>query len=121
MRDDDPLGYDTSHPDVIWHMTRDALTGKNREAVDAELAAIRRRHGGADRPAPWHKRVRRLLSQIYWRWWYWRDDRRIARTTDLFTLARDAGETDADYAYRCRILGCDSEGRRRFPRPPRRR
>jgi PHD/YefM family antitoxin component YafN of YafNO toxin-antitoxin module len=42
LRVDDPLGYDTSDPNYIRQMTEDALSGKNRIYVEAELAVVRR-------------------------------------------------------------------------------
>ena len=41
---DDPLGYDTSDENAaIRQMAADALSGKNKEAVQAELDRVRRR------------------------------------------------------------------------------
>ena len=40
---DDPLGYDTSDPDYVRRMAEDALSGRNRIYVEAELAPVRRR------------------------------------------------------------------------------
>ncbi|KQQ85651.1 hypothetical protein ASF65_03620 [Aureimonas sp. Leaf324] len=43
---DDPLGYDVSDiDDAIDRMSSDALAGKGEEAVERELAAVRRRFG----------------------------------------------------------------------------
>lgn len=47
-RGDDPLGYDTS--DLLAcarQMAEAALSGRNRRAVEAELARVRRRFGSA--------------------------------------------------------------------------
>lgn len=33
----------------------------------------------------------------------------------VWQLRRDPGESDADYAFRCGILGCDENGYRTFP------
>lgn len=47
-REDDPLGYDTS--DLLAcarEMADAALSGRNRAAVDAELARVKRRFGPA--------------------------------------------------------------------------
>lgn len=45
LRCDDPLGYDTSDPNWMAQMVDDALSGKNRIYVDAELAAVEKRLG----------------------------------------------------------------------------
>ena len=44
---DDPLGYDTRRPFLEWarEMAEDALAGRHQAAIDAELAAVRRRWG----------------------------------------------------------------------------
>ncbi len=42
----DPLGYDTTHFETVARkMAGDALSGTNEDAVDAELAAVRRKLG----------------------------------------------------------------------------
>ena len=47
-REDDPLGYDTSDLLACARQMADAaLSGRNRAAVDAELARVRRRFGPA--------------------------------------------------------------------------
>ncbi|SIO37158.1 prevent-host-death family protein [Bradyrhizobium erythrophlei] len=46
----DELGYDVSDPHAaILRMARDANSGRTRTAVQAELAAVRRRYGGNPR------------------------------------------------------------------------
>ncbi|MEH2536504.1 MULTISPECIES: DUF433 domain-containing protein [unclassified Bradyrhizobium] len=42
--------------------------------------------------------------------------REIADADDVWTLQRDPDEADADYAERCRALGCDAAGRLRLRR-----
>jgi hypothetical protein len=72
----DPLGYDTSDPDYLRRMARDALTGRNEEAVDEESARFERALGLTPRkPSRW-RRLKRWVS--YRRWWlhFWRKDRR---------------------------------------------
>lgn len=76
VRQDDPLGYDTSDPRYPLRMARDALTGVNEEAVDAELARVRKRLGLPPKKLSRWCRLRRWLSHRYWRWRYWREDRR---------------------------------------------
>jgi hypothetical protein len=70
---DDPLGYETSDPDYLRRVARDALTGRHQAAVDADRAAA-----ALGRP-PIRRTRRRLLR--YWishRWWrvrFWIRDR----------------------------------------------
>lgn len=46
----DELGYDVADPHAaILRMARDANSGRTRAAVQAELAAVRRRYGGNPR------------------------------------------------------------------------
>ncbi|KQV82110.1 hypothetical protein [Rhizobium sp. Root1220] len=44
-RHPDPLGYDTRRPfhEVAREMAEDALAGRNQDALDTELDAVRRR------------------------------------------------------------------------------
>lgn len=42
--------------------------------------------------------------------------RDLAESEDLWTLQRDPGESDADYAERAEMLGCDADGRLRLRR-----
>lgn len=73
---DDPLGYDTSDPNYVKKMARDALTGRNEAAVDAEVAAVEKTLGLAPKPMSRRRRVRRWLSHRYWRVRFWIDDLR---------------------------------------------
>lgn len=43
---EDPLGYDTSDPGYLREMAEDALAGRHEDAVDAELANVRRALAG---------------------------------------------------------------------------
>jgi hypothetical protein len=48
--DDDPLGYDVSDLETVARrMAEDALSGRDRDAVEAELARVRHRFGGSSR------------------------------------------------------------------------
>ena len=72
----DPLGYDTSDPNYLRKMARDALEGRHQEAVQAELAAMERALGLTPRQlSRWHQ-LRRWLSHRYWRVKFWIEDRR---------------------------------------------
>jgi hypothetical protein len=72
---DDPLGYDTSDPDYLRRMARDALTGRHQAVVDAEADQVAAALG---RP-PIKRTRRRLLNRwISHRWWrvrFWIRDR----------------------------------------------
>jgi hypothetical protein len=74
---DDPLGYDTSDPDYLRKMARDALTGRNQDAVDAEVEAMVRALGLPAKPLTRWRRVRRWVSHRYWRlkFWFWWSER----------------------------------------------
>ena len=71
----DPLGYDTSDPDYIRKMARDALTGRNEDAVDAESAALRKAFGLKPRQPTRRQRLRRWMSHRYWRGRFLIEDR----------------------------------------------
>jgi hypothetical protein len=74
----DPLGYDTSDPGYVRKMARDALTGRNEAAVDAEIAAVERTLGLTPiKPSRW-RRLRGWMSRRYWRARFWIEDVRRA-------------------------------------------
>lgn len=71
----DPLGYDTSDPNYLWKMARNALTGHDEQAVDKEIGRVERRLGLTPRkPSRW-RRLKRWVSHRRWRFHFWRKDR----------------------------------------------
>lgn len=72
----DPLGYDTSDPNYLRKMARDALTGKNEAAVDAEVAALKKTLGLTPKPPSRWRRIKRWLSHRRWRLYFWMKDKR---------------------------------------------
>ncbi|MBN9007155.1 MAG: hypothetical protein J0H40_17290 [Rhizobiales bacterium] len=71
---DDLLGYDTSQPGYIRQMARDALTGRNEAAVEAELERVRARLMLPRHHPTRRQRLRRWLSHRYWRARFWIKD-----------------------------------------------
>ena len=73
--DDDPLGYDTSDPNFMRQMARDALEGRNEDAVQQEIVRISARFGLPPKTRTRRQRVRRWLSTRWWRMRFWLKDR----------------------------------------------
>jgi hypothetical protein len=73
--ENDPLGYDTRDPDHMRKMARDALDGRHEDAVEAEIAAVERSLGLTPKKKSRWRRIRRWLSNRYWRLHFWLSDR----------------------------------------------
>jgi len=71
----DRLGYDTRDLNYIKQMARDALTGRNEAAVDAEVAAVEKTLGLKPKPMSLRRRIERWVSHRYWRARFWIEDR----------------------------------------------
>ncbi len=89
---DDPLGRDTSDPDWIKKMAREALEGRNDEAVEGEMARIEKFLGLPPMKNSRRQRLRRWLSR---RWWKFR-----FKLKDRMMNQLRPGETDAQYLAR---------------------
>ena len=73
---DDPLDYDTSDPNYLRKMARDALTGRHQDAVDAEADRLCVLLGRRPIKRTRWKRLKRWISHRYWRMRFWMDRRR---------------------------------------------